>query len=500
MTREMTWLLMCGALAAGEALGFAGARFGACWPIALGALVLVALFGYGWRVRGWHVTSIFLLGLTLALAVSARRTAILDATLECSSGRAASVVAHITAPPRVRQSAAGAVYWTIPARVGSVKIRAVWTPPSDAVRPREGERWLFTGWLAREPLQNRDTRMFWMRGAKTGARKLPTTRFEQLTRAMHDFRRTLLQRAGIGLEHDAQGAALTRAILLGARADLSSAVRTDFAAAGTIHLFAISGLHVMFIAHLVRLFLILIGLPLRVTDGLTIPLLWCYAWLTGFAPSAVRATTMATFFLSATVFSRRSNLLLAWAQTFLLVHIFSPLMLFDIGCRLSFLVMLAIAWWLRFGPQGLSEAKNNIGLLLVIWAAGVPLTARIFERFTLGGLVANPLLIPVAEWSVTAGALGLATSFVSEGLAAVLNNFAALATQIMAGVSALVAKLPGASTEIAPWTPGMCAGWYLALILTIWLLRQRTGATRFLCRGEVILMTCSFVESLMPRI
>ncbi len=464
---------MCAALAAGEAAGFALARFGACWPLAAIGAAFVSLFGYGFRVRGSCFATVFLAGLALALAVSAKRRAVLDAALECAAGRPASVDAIVTAPPRVYRNAAGVESWTIPARIGSVKIRASWRPPLGAKMPRVGERWLFTGWLARETLPDRDIRMFWMRGAGTGARRLPDSWTARLAGAMRGVRANLSRRVGIGLKDDPQGAALVRAILLGERAGLEAAVRENFASAGTIHLFAISGLHMMFIAYLIRLTLLLSGLPLRAADGAAIPLLWLYAWLIAFPPSAVRATTMATFFLAATVFRRRGDLLIAWAQTFFLVHILSPELLFDVGCRLSFLVMLAIAWWLRFGPKNLPKWKNEFALLLVIWAAGVPMTARIFERFTLGGLLANPLLIPVAGWSVSAGALGILASFVSDVLAAHLNRFAALATHVMAGTSSFVANIPGASTEIAPWTPSMCAAWYLACILTIWLARER---------------------------
>ena len=76
------YLAACAALAAGEAMGFALGAFAPLWPLALGALLLVALFGYGGNVRPWPWLAIFLVGLTLAgKSESARRDVLRRAEL-----------------------------------------------------------------------------------------------------------------------------------------------------------------------------------------------------------------------------------------------------------------------------------------------------------------------------------------------------------------------------------------------------------------------------------
>ncbi len=477
MPKDLILLLLCAALAAGEAAGFAAARFGACWPLAAFAATLVSLFGHGWRVRGWPAAAVFLFGLARALAVSAERDTVLDGAWARPEGGPCSVEAVVSAPPRVRSVAGGSERLSVPAAIGPVEIRVVLSLPSGSARPRAGERWLFAGWLSRDPLPDRDIRMFWVKGPGASARRLPDTPAGRLASVVRGWRGNLSRRAGIGLAHDPRSAALNRAILLGGRAALEPSVREDFVSAGTIHVFAISGLHVMFIAHLLRLALVVCGVPLRAGGAVAIPLVWLYAWLTGFAPSAVRAATMSTFHFSAPVFWRRPDGVVSWALTFLLVHAVSPARLFDVGCRLSFTVMLAIVAWLRWGSRSGSRRGGAFALTVAAWAAGVPIVARVFGRFTPGGLLANPVVIPLAGAGMTAGALGLLASFVSDGLAAHLNNFAALCTRAMASVSSFVAGLPGASVDVAPWTPAMCAGWYAACVLAVRLARERARRT-----------------------
>ena len=107
------------------------------------------------------------------------------------------------------------------------------------------------------------------------------------------------------------------------------------------------------------------------------------------------------------------------------------------------------------------------------WAVGTPIAAHAFGRVTPGGIAANLLLLPAAGASVKAGIAGIVASFVSDRLAAHVNNFAALLAGTMADVSRLVAAIPGANFTVEPWPVSVCAAWYLALALLLWLLQRR---------------------------
>lgn len=284
-------------------------------------------------------------------------------------------------------------------------------------------------------------------------------------------RRDLSRRIGLGLENDQEAAALNRAILLGERAKLPWRTKRTFVEAGTMHIFAISGLHVMIVSNVIVLLLFLLFIPRRWCGVASLPFLWGYVAVIGGAPSAVRAATMASFAAFAPVFWRRPNGVVAWSLTFLLVHVVDPLKIANVGSALSFAVMLAILLAVELTRDEARGWRRKVIVALAAWAAGTPIAAHVFGRVTPGGLVANLVLIPVAETMVWAGAVGCVISFVSERLAAHVNNLAALLTSLMVGVSEIVSRLPGGNVEVT-WSIGTCAVWYVVLALAAWLYRS----------------------------
>lgn len=298
----------------------------------------------------------------------------------------------------------------------------------------------------------------WMRG-----REWRTRQGTAGPGAWRMLKEDLSQRMAIGLGGKDETLYLGRAILLGERNRLPPRLKRIFVESGAMHVLAISGLHVMAIAHVLTLALSLLMVPRRLSGAFASPLLWAYVYLTGCSPSAVRAAVMVTFHGVAPLAWRRPDMLRAWILTFLLVHVRNPLLIVNVGNALSFLVMLAIV---LAGEAGRDLPKWKQGLLVTFaaWAVGVPISAHVFGRVTPGGLLANLLLIGVAKVTVYMGALGVMTSYVSEALAGYFNNLCALAIRAMTFVAEAVSRLPGANVETGSWTLPVCAGWYAAVV------------------------------------
>ncbi len=313
----------------------------------------------------------------------------------------------------------------------------------------------------------------WLREARARPHAAPTRP------AWAAVRRDFARRAALGIAHDPELVRLNRAILLGARTSLSPRLRRTFVESGTIHVFAISGLHVMAVVRVLVFLLQALFVPRRLVGVAAVPLLWGYVALIGSPPSAVRAAAMASLGCLAPAFGRRPNGIVAWSLTFLGVYGSRPALIVDVGCGLSFAVMLAILVVcdrLRDRPEGWGKL---LAVTAAAWAAGVPIAAHVFGRVTPGGLLANLALIPAAGVTVYAGALGLLASFVSEPLAAHLNGLSALFTKAMVVLSEGVARLPGANVDVPNWSVLLCAEWYCALALVLalgGLAKRRTAA------------------------
>lgn len=289
------------------------------------------------------------------------------------------------------------------------------------------------------------------------------------------MRKDLSRRMSIGLAKDDETVALSRAILLGERSRLPAQTKKVFVASGAMHVFAISGLHVMAIAELLAYALVLMMVPRRFSGVVSMPLLWGYVWLIGFPPSAVRAATMATFSALAPLFWRRPDGLRSWALTFMTVHLVSPRLIVDVGNALSFAVMLSIVLAGDFARE-LPRWKRTVCVTVAAWAVGVPIAAHVFGRVTPGGMLSNLVLLATARVAVVSGALGLIFSFVSETVAAHLNNLMSLAIRAMVFVADSVTRIPGTNFETGQWSLCTCLVWCVLVVLSgalAWGVRQR---------------------------
>ena len=463
------YLAACAVLAAGEAMGFALGALAPLWPLALGALLLVALFGYGGNVRRWPWVAVFLVGLTLAgKSESARRDVLRRAEL-CAG--------PLTAAFRVAGGVREGDAWTsFDSSLDGVAVR-VWLARGATEPPRTGDVWTCAGWLKRVSPDSRRRRDFWVCGKGTWARRTAAADDNGLAGRLARVRARLAAAAGAGLAADDTAVALNRAMLLGARAGIPKDAKALFTEAGTNHVFAISGLHVMVVARLLLLALTLAFFPVRWAGLVLVPVLWLYTLMVGASPSAMRAAAMASVYFAAPLAGRRPDALVAWALAFAAFHVVDPSLLLDVGSQLSFAVMLGILLFLRAAAAA-SRRWTAFGVSAAAWAAGVPIVAGTFAAVSPGALAVNVAVVPLAMLAVTCAALGAVGGCVATWLAAHLNNLAALFTRAMVALSWAAARAPLARCEVARWTMFETCAWYLACVLALWLVRSVTRRRR----------------------
>lgn len=211
-------------------------------------------------------------------------------------------------------------------------------------------------------------------------------------------------------------ASLTSAILLGNREQVDVERRDRFLKTGTVHLLAISGLHVGILAGLMY-FLFKAGWLGRTNCLLlTIAFVVFYAWLVEFRPPVVRAAIFIVLFCLARMAGRTGQAYNILALAALLVLMLNPTDLFSLGAQLSFLAVAAITFgkdwifaadtdpldqlvlatrsrWMKWWSglrRGFRAAFAVSGL---VWLISIPLVAYQFHVLSPIGLVVNPLVI-----------------------------------------------------------------------------------------------------------
>ena len=465
----MRRLAIPAALALGEACGFAAFSFGPAWILFAFLAVLAAFFGHGFGVRGWRVAAVFLVGLSLALrSAESRRDALRDAS---RSGTAFERAFCVEAEPIVRGGETNR-WVSFDSSFSGVDVRVVFPLAEGVPLPEVGETWRCAGWLERKDADDYSRRFFWVRGRGTFAVRDDSAGRSRFRAALAAARRDLSERLGIGLEESPAVADLNRAILLGERTRLGRGTKSLFADAGTLHIFAVSGLHVLIIAKLVLTILVICCVPYRFAGLAVVPLLWLYVGMVGASPSAVRAASMASAYYLAPLWWRRHDALSSWIVTFVLFHVVAPENVVKVASVLSFAVMLGIIAFVEFFRDMWPKWVETLGVSFAAWAAGAPIAAHFFGAVAPGGFLANLVLVPAASVSVCAGALGAAASYVSTTVAAHLNNVAALFTKAMVGVSWAVSRLPLSHFASGEWSLWDCAAWYSVLCLSAWLVKS----------------------------
>lgn len=240
---------------------------------------------------------------------------------------------------------------------------------------------------------------------------------------------------------DSKTIALLDALLLGQRVALDKETLTDYTNAGVIHVLAISGLHIS----VLYFFLIFILRPLRsfrfgkVLELLLVLLvLWLFALLTGLPASVTRAVTLFSFMSVGAYFNRSKSLYNAMAVSALLILMFSPNTLFDIGFQLSYAAVLSIVLlqpFYKIVPVTQNKiVRYFIDMICVSIAAQIgvlPLCLYYFNQFPALFLLANLIIIPLSSFVLLYGIILLALNFTIPSVALYLGKPLAFSIQYM---------------------------------------------------------------------
>lgn len=291
-----------------------------------------------------------------------------------------------------------------------------------------------------------------------------------------------------GLPKD-EAVELLWAMSLGWRTGLTAEVAGPFMQSGTLHLFAISGLHVALVAGILVVLLRVLRLGRQGAALVAIPLLWFYAGATGWQPSAVRATVMMTVLLGGWVFRRPVNVLNSLGLAAFLILLNDPQQLFRVSFQLSFAVVFSLAlvvppvgawlnakvqpdaylpqplwpWWRRWILWPSQWIAGALAVSFGAWLASLPLVAHHFHLFNPVALLAN---VPVVFCGMAALASCLGSLLFGvwlEPVSVCFNHTAWFFMHAMMTLSREAAELPGAWQYVRAPERWMMAGWYALL-------------------------------------
>ena len=258
-------------------------------------------------------------------------------------------------------------------------------------------------------------------------------------------------------------------IALGLRHQTPEDIEEPFQQTGTLHLFAVAGLHVGIVARLLWMLAMVARLSRTWATALIIPLLLFYAAITGLHVSSVRAAVMSSILLGGFFFERKVFALNSLAAAAFFLLCWDTNEFFSIGFQLSFAVVAGIILladplfgFLRrvgapdpFLPSSLLSRRRRLlgfslesicqggSVSLAAWLGSLPLILWHFHLVTPISLLANLIIVPLAFVILATGLLSVLASLAVSWLSIVFNNANWLLARLVLSLVHWFAQLSG---------------------------------------------------------
>lgn len=294
----------------------------------------------------------------------------------------------------------------------------------------------------------------WQRSGISGGFKVRRSQYVGLRnweapfRWAEDLRDYLRTRVVNGVPESWAGREVILAMVLGEKPARSSEVSRAFRESGAMHVFAVSGLHVTLVGSLLWMVLINFPVPRRIGLFVVIFGMIVYAFTTGLKPPAVRATVMGACLLGAFFFRRRPSVFNALSLSVILVVLWRPAQVYEVGFQLSYgvLLMLCLGASLALRLTGriaeldpffphrlLSVGQRRVlgfrkylaGLgasSLAAWVGSMPMMLWYFGVVTPVAVLASVVLIPVTIMVLGLAFLGALLGLIWEPLEKGVNG------------------------------------------------------------------------------
>ncbi len=254
----------------------------------------------------------------------------------------------------------------------------------------------------------------------------------------------------------AEEIAVAKALLYGFDDAISYETTTAYAQTGTLHVLAVSGMHVGIIFWILGLLckpLEKSGSSRIIKSILILCALWFYSLLCGMTPSILRATVMFSFIVVGSSLGQQGNIFnnLAGSAFFLLV--FNPNILADVGFQLSYLAVGGIVaiqpvlyQKLNLRNRFLDSIWNLVSVSVAAQLATCPLGLYYFHQFPNSFILSNLLIIPI-----TTVILYLLIVLMSFSLLPVLATFLGklifFLIRLSNSIAIMISNLPYSFTE-----------------------------------------------------
>ena len=299
---------------------------------------------------------------------------------------------------------------------------------------------------------------------------------------------------------------LLLAILLGDKKDLSEQIQINFKNSNLSHMLAVSGAHVSYI---------IIGLTYITQNSIMgkrkarvfcIFFLIIFMAITNFTPSVTRACIMAILTLVSEILYKKADIYTNISISALIILLYNPYSLLDLGFKLSFGGTIGIVIFMRFIKKKQEEPKllNYIKQMALVSICAniiiIPIIMNNFNTVSLTFLVSNILASPILAIIVIVGFSIIIISIISHSLSNLLVFWLNPILNLLIKISSFCSKLPFAKIlVVTPYIFNIIFYYTIILYLVNYNNLKQFIKKKTVILLSIILILSNFIFYILPQ-
>ena len=307
-------------------------------------------------------------------------------------------------------------------------------------------------------------------------------------------------------------AGILAAMVTGDRSGITDYVRNLYRDSGIFHILVVSGMHISILGLVVDKVLRQI-MNMKTAAIITIGFLMVYCIFTGASTSTVRAVIMAAVLVCSKLFQKEPDLVSSASFAGLVMLIYEPRWIFDIGFQYSFSAVLGLGFFARPLTDYIKSRtglKRGIRLWimqgatssLIVFITTAPVQMYHFNQIITYSVFANLIVIPLLSFIVIPGFIMGVVGLVSFEMALVFSGVIYFLLAFYEQLALFISTLPVAQILVATphylWSfafAGVLVGvWHLFASYARWEFKLRAA------KGIVAVYILAFgIYSAMPN-
>lgn len=282
-------------------------------------------------------------------------------------------------------------------------------------------------------------------------------------------------------------------------------IKDSFKHSGLLHILAASGMNVALIYGIWFFILRKFRVPFNITVSSGIFVVIFYALMTGLGASVMRATFMLIFILVGKLIDRDAHSISLLSFVALLMLIYNPAFINDVGFQLSFIVTFGLLVMAPVVFEGVNKLPNWLSgavfvpLIAQIWVA--PIQMYYFNSFSLYSLFANILSLPFVTVISFGGFVSSVLALIKPIADFVCMVFDFVMNPILTGlvaVSDYFAKLPHSLVQIPQPSVFQIILYYAVVLLFTALLKFGKSKKLIIAMASLSLVLFSTTINIYP--